>query len=526
MPLQKSFSEQNGPVRNRPRWHKSKSHSAAAPHHAQAAPSRPLEPVSEVTKNKLNAFNFRPNPNLQESSDPFKSCSKDSNDAGNTVKRDEKPQEAKPEPRDSPILPVPSTSVSTPTSRLAWQDLIGGTETKVEEDDPSPNDKIQWNTKQQPKYGMSPMPRRRGNKRARSSSPASSPAPSSKATTPAVNVKSLSQALKSPRADPAIELWDRFSLSGSIAAATPLGTTNPALAQIMMSSSPQPSRVQNSAYADVGLRRAISCGTHWPKRRRVDRVGTDMPPRDHPAIDESPSGNSKSSMVNALLKMKSVTSDTGRSTAVQAQRDALKSPSPRKKQQDRASRRLGSPEPRTAQLGDETVALPETTTIGRGTAASDLIESSSDYGDDDFDDDTLMSLDVDINPALSKQVPLPQPQENDTIQTEGRALPAQDLSSDDEFGDGVDDDLLAVAEGLVSQIDYACDRKQDTTLAKFVTPTKPEVASIQREDYEQDSYGDDFGDDFGGDFDFEAAEIAATQSVRQTNGAVPLVRRL
>ncbi|KAI0142721.1 hypothetical protein GGR57DRAFT_382752 [Xylariaceae sp. FL1272] len=526
MPLQKSFSEQNGPVRNRPRWHKSKSHSAAAHHHAQAAPSRPLEPVSEATKNKLNAFNFRPNPNPQKSSDPFKLSSKDSKDVRDIVKKDEKLQESKQEARDSALLPLPSTGASTPTSRLVWQDLIGGSETKVEEDDTSPHDKIQWNTKQQPKYGMSPMPRRRGNKRARSSSPASSPAPSSKATAPAVNVKSLSRALKSPRADPAIELWDRFSLSGSAAATTPLGTTNPALAQIMMSSSPQPSRIQNSAHGEGGLRRAISCGTHWPKRRRVDRGVMDMPPREHSTIDESPNGNSKSSMVNALLKMKSVADDADHSKAVQTRRDALKSPSPRKKQQDRAVRHLGSPEPRIAHSGSETVALPETTAIGIGTAAGDLMEISSDYGDDDFDDDTLLSLDVDIEPAPSKQVPLPLPPKHTTVKTEDRVLLAQPLStSDDEFGDGVDDDLLAVAEGLVSQIDSAYDRKQDTA-TKIITPTKPGVASIQREEYEQDLYDDDFGDDFGGDFDFEAAEIAATQSARQTNGTVPLVRRL
>ncbi|TGJ79935.1 hypothetical protein E0Z10_g8828 [Xylaria hypoxylon] len=222
MPLQKSFSEQNGSLR---------------PSAASNTRPRPLERVADTTKQKLDAFNFRAPAQEPEADEPIKREVVDEND--NPVKRD-----AASLPSNLPLDPM--RHLGTPVNRLAWQDLIGDSDVKGDDEEASPQEKIGWDTKQRPMYGVSPMPRKRGSKRARSSSPVSSPA---------VNVQKLSAALKSPRADPAIELWDRFSLSGSTAT-TPLGAANPALAQIMVSSSPQPPKFAGAGRRGRGVEKS------------------------------------------------------------------------------------------------------------------------------------------------------------------------------------------------------------------------------------------------------------------------------
>ncbi|KAI0429979.1 hypothetical protein F5Y09DRAFT_242532 [Xylaria sp. FL1042] len=494
MPLQKSFSEQNGSLKTRQRWqHKSRSHSAVS----NARP-QPLERVADATKHKLNAFSFHPPADAHGA-------------AAEPAKRELVVDE-----NDSPAnLPsAPMKHLSTPVNRLAWQDLIGdSSDVAGEDEDGSPQEKIEWDTKQKPMYGVSPMPRKRGSKRARSSSPLSSPAAAaSRTVTPAVNVKQLSAALKSPRADPAIELWDRFSLSGS-AAATPLGAANPALAQIMVSSSPQPPRFTGvgTGRGEAGLRRAISCGANWPKRRRIERSETT--PAMSVAIEESPRHNSKSSMVNALLK--SVTGELNRSKAVQTQLDVLKSPSPRKRHYNPADRLSGSP---TRRLSPSKPSLPQEPGPVRVSKDASARDTSSDYGDDDFDDDTLMSLDVDVGSALPRKSPIPQPRTPVAKRIIADPNIAAQISNKtvDEFAD-LDDDLFADAGDLLSQIDSACDTGQRTSTSQAPGPANAVSQGPAFDELAEDMYGDDFG----GDFDFEAAEIAATQSAKQPNGSVP-----
>ncbi|KAI0969550.1 hypothetical protein F4678DRAFT_163765 [Xylaria arbuscula] len=503
MPLQKSFSEQNGSLKTRQRWHKSKSHPAISQLSAAAnARPQPLERVADATKHKLNAFSFRPPAPAPEADEPAKRDVTDENDS--PAQRD-----AASLPSNLPSAPMPQ-HLSTPVSRLAWHDLIGDSDVKHEDEDASPQEKIGWDTKQRPMYGVSPMPRKRGSKRARSSSPVSSPATASRAMTPAVNVKKLSAALKSPRADPALELWDRFSLSGS-AAATPLGAVNPALAQFMVSSSPQPPQFVGTGRGEGGLRRAISCGTNWPKRRRVERAET--APVMSVAAEESPRQNSKSSMVNALLQ--SVSGELSRSKAAQTKLDVLKSPSPRKRRHNPADCLSGSPKRR---LSPSKPLLPQISgSVGASKTAS-AADTSSDYGDDDFDDDTLMSLDADISSVMEPESRVSQPRTPVSKQAVNSGITVQSGSKLlDEFAD-LDDDIFADAGDLLSQIDSACDTGQSISVSQ--APVSVNTAS--QELVGEESAEDMYGDDFGGDFDFEAAEIAATQSANQPNGSVPL----
>ncbi|KAI1166750.1 hypothetical protein F5B18DRAFT_30312 [Nemania serpens] len=512
MPLQKSFSEQNGSLKTRQRWHKSKSHSGigrpsvagtdttTTPATTSNARSRPLERVADATKQKLNAFSFCPPPPEPAAAEPAKQAFVDENN--NPAQHDA----VSPLPSNVPTDPM--SHLSTPVGRLAWRDLIGDSDVKREDEDASPQEKVGWDTKQKPMYGVSPMPRKRGSKRARSSSPVSSPAAGSKSMGSAVHVRRLSAALKSPRADPTVDLWDRFSLSGSTAT-TPLGQTNPALAQILVSSSPQPSRLAGAGRGEGGLRRTISCGASWPKRRRVER--TDMAPMLSVTAEESPSNNSKSSMVNALLK--SVTGELNRSRATQTRRDVLKSPSPRKRRYTPADHLSGSPNRRLS---------PSKSPPGADGASkvAPATDDSSDYGDDDFDDDTLMSLGVNIDP-----VPEQQSQEQHSQQTASTKQIVKPSSTEngagtrlDEFAD-IDDDIFADAGDLFSEIDSAC----NTTQLATVSQAPVSVTAASQGPVSGEAPDDFFGDDFGGDFDFEAAEIAATQSSKPLSGSVPSV---
>lgn len=392
------------------------------------------------------------------------------------------------------------------------------TEAKEEDEQTSPNERIGWDTREDPLDVMklSPvMPSRRGKKRARSSSPVSSPASHSKPRKPAVNVEKLSRALKSPHADPALELWDRFSLSGATST-TPLGAINSTLAQIMVASSPRPSKTIGGS----GLRRATSCGANWPKRRRVERIELTKPMEV--AIEESPSRHCKTSMVNALLQ--SVTGEINRSKAIQSRQDALKSPSPKKRSHP-AMQSTGSPSRRTPRskptppMFDEK-AVPQ----AQNTNSITLKDDASDYGDDDFDDDTLMELDATMCQPSEKSAPnLPIPPKDSKQNSSQQQHSPVSESFEYEFDDDVFDDVFTTGEVILTQLDsthYSKD-KPEISHQPAVSVAAQSIPVAVADDLTEDLYDDDFG----GDFDFEAAEMAATQSVsKQTKGFLPVRR--
>lgn len=479
-------------------------------------PARPLEPVSEVTKNKRSAFNFCA---------PAAGETKAGETSPNSDENSTEQNKHKSTLSADVSLPETDKGSATPVSRLAWHDLIGAPQQRDDRQDAaSPNERILWDTRQDQSYKASPMmPRKRGKKRARSSSPTSSPAAKPKANTPVVNVKKLAEALKSPHADPALELWDRFALSGSTTAVTPLGATNPALAQVMVSSSPQPSKILGTVPAEGGLRRTISCGANFPKRRKVDRV--EPVELLKATVEESPSGASKSSMVNALVR--SVTGELNRSKAARVQHEALQSPTPKSKRRH-ATPPVSSSPTQPSSPSKPISPLRATKNNGQGQRDTEPDNgSTSDYGDDDFDDDTLMELDASLTAPPGEAddgdatlLPSSTPPPPDTGQKSHGAALGDDLDAfDDEFGD-LGDEVFAVAEDLITKIDS---NPSSTHNANAVPPPVTAPQNTVSEDSSEDLYGDDFG----GDFDFEAAEIAATQSAKQTqiSGSLPSVRR-
>lgn len=375
----------------------------------------------------------------------------------------------------------------TPMTRLNWRDLLEpNAEPGETEVDVSPNDKLMWNNQQDSDYAaaLSPMMLRKGKKRARSSSPTSSPA-TDKGTFPVVNVNKLKTALRSPHADPTLELWDRYSLNGPENMTTPKGAVNPALAQLMISSSPKPSKDLSSRRGgDANLRRAISCGLNWPKRRKVERSKSGSQSSSQQREMEAAS---KSSLVTALLD--TVTSSIHEPSPGRTQEQLMRSPSPKK-------RRL-SPKQLETPCRARSIAKPSS--------------PSSDYGDDDFDDDAFMELEASLQVTSTTNTPLPDGSDPGMLDQREHQLQhgrATDLP------DGFDD------------------FEDDHTFDKAVPPpnaglgiTTPKKQTDARAAKPQGSPGDEFGDDFDGDIDFDAVELAATQSVQQLEAPSESVRQ-
>ncbi|KAF4455543.1 DNA replication ATP-dependent helicase Dna2 [Fusarium austroafricanum] len=464
MPLQKSYSDQAGRNKRSP-WRRSRSNPVQ-----QTPGSRPLQPVSEVTKNKLNKFQYHP-------------------------KDGESIMESAENEQNATITRAKGDTSTTPATRLTWRDLMEPSGATEDDTTTSPNDRLLWDSKKDALYmaALSPMLARKGKKRARSSSPVSSPI-ADKSNTPSVNVKKLAQALKSPHADPTLELWDRYSLNGPDNADSPLGLANPALAQLMVSSSPRPTK---PAAGESNLRRAISCGLNWPKRRRVERSTSGS--RLSSEMEEMEA--SKTSMVTALLD--TVTSSiNGPSEEPQ---DAPESPSPKKRRIYTTS--SGSPRQLKFQPRPQPpVQLPAQPPLQPPTRPPAQLKApepaSSDYGDDEFDefdDDTIMQLEASINATqleanLQSEVALPESKPPDPI---GEMLPDKFDDKLDEFDD-LDDDFFDDAEDVIT-----ADSQQ---VPQVPLPTKT------------DDLDDEFGDAFGGDFDFEAVELAATQAAQNCSG--------
>lgn len=404
----------------------------------------------------------------------------------------------------SPIENTKKGTAVTPVSRLAWQDLMGDAdpENLETETETSPNERLLWHTREDHlDVSISPLVPRRGKKRARSSSPVSSPAVE-KLRTPAVNVKKLKQALNSPRADPALDLWDRFAVEGPDSK-NPLGATNPALAHLMVSSSPRPQKGGSPNHGESVLRRAISCGTHWPKRRRVEAVSENGPVRER-------GDTTKSSLVTALLE--SVNGEINKSEEV-GDDVGMESPSIKKRRSPRKPR--ASAEPEGSPL-DPATGAARGADSPRGLHLEDPKTPSSDYGDEEFDDSTLWELDASL---LSGQVEAGSFTAAENALATGKIQQTRQQASfddDDEFDDDMDDDLLAAADDM----DASLTPKPRSEPAPAPPAETPSLGGGI------DDADDIFGDDFGGDFDFEAAELAATQSVGEVASSLMPVRTI
>ncbi|KAK1759636.1 hypothetical protein QBC47DRAFT_372637 [Echria macrotheca] len=479
-PLKKSYSDQSRSATKRHQWQRSKSNPNAT------TPAAPLLPVSESTKNKLNAFQFEePKPKADDDSPRL---------VGPSTSTDKENQAAGPQSKDNRQSAANTDKAKTPVSRATWQDLLGVQQPTKEDDDVSPNDRVEWSNDPIPiDITASPILSRKSRKRrARSSSPASSPGPST--------IKKLRRADKTPHADPASELWDRFSLAGiSGAAASPPSAMNPLLARMMASSSPRPPSGDKTPGSERSLRKSVSCGSNWPKRRRMERLDLDQASESQ-GVEKTAS---KSALVSALLE---TVDEIRKSKPTTDEEEQVSSPSRRRsprKSRTEAPISQRRPTPETA-----SERRPALTPSGPGNAANyvDLtqevspVKSSSDYFDDAFDDDTLMELDATIVKGAHS---------DDTTLIAAQPAPAVSAPPDpkaieDEFGD-FDDDLFDGAEDLMVGIES---KHASQAPVGGQRHDRPQLAHAK---VDEDEYG---GDDFGDDLDLEAIELAATQCAK------------
>ena len=189
---------------------------------------------------------------------------------------------------DPPLQPLSQRSETkdirecpqTPVGRLPLTELLAsGDDTSLQHLNLTPIERVLWDNS--PISSEPSVTRRKGRKRAHSSSPASSSQNDTsrhfESTRPRADIQTLQKALKTPKADPADDLWSRYSLNtGFVERRSPTAPTSLAFSQLIHSSSPQTpaSHLQNRE--GNGLRRALSC-IEWPtsaaKRRKLQRSG-------------------------------------------------------------------------------------------------------------------------------------------------------------------------------------------------------------------------------------------------------------
>ena len=270
-----SSTQQNRPSRRRD-W---KSGNESHDYNPSPELSTPMAPVavSSQSKSKLRAFQYD---ERKDHTTPK---------AADTEKENRDPEvDATVLKMDPPLQPLSQRSETkdirdcpqTPVGRLPLTQLLAsGDDTSRQHLNLTPIERVLWDNS--PVSSEPSHTRRKGRKRAHSSSPASSSQNDTsrhfESTRPQADIQALQKVLKTPKADPADDLWSRYSLNtGTVERRSPTAPNNLAFSQLIHSSSPQTpaSHLQNRD--GNGLRRALSC-IEWPtsaaKRRKLQRNG-------------------------------------------------------------------------------------------------------------------------------------------------------------------------------------------------------------------------------------------------------------
>ena len=233
--------------------------------------------ASSQSKSKLRAFQY------DERND------RTTHEAAGTEKENRDPEvDATRLKMDPPLQPLSQRSETkdirdcpqTPVGRLPLTELLAsGDDTSRQHLNLTPIERILWDNS--PISSEPSNTRRKGRKRAHSSSPASSSQNDTfrpfQSTRPQPDMQALQKALKTPKADPADDLWSRYSLNiGTVERRSPTAPTSLAFTQLKHSSSPQTPASHLQSRDGNGLRRALSC-IEWPtsaaKRRKLQRSG-------------------------------------------------------------------------------------------------------------------------------------------------------------------------------------------------------------------------------------------------------------
>lgn len=412
---------------------------------------------------------------------------------------------------------------STPGARLPLCDLVGNTDDTSRHTSLavlSPEEQLYWRGSQPTN---TPVPRK-NRKRAHSSSPVGPSQDESR-------LSARKAGLTTPHADPASELWTRYTSKKTPTVAK----KSVAFAHLINESSPRSAAAAGSV---SGLRRWASCGVEFPestkKRRRTH--GVFQAEREEEDVEDlfaaAPSSDSMmqghtsaTNLASIVQRMKqSIThsqehlSSSSSPLAEDGQGPVafpdspLKRHSPREAIDEEASDSLQA---EAALLEDDLV--PEDQDFPRERDESQLAEerretsaSSDDFGEVDFDTDMAdaanagtLDTEISIHPHMASGIPA------GSAPTFAAAAPATFADSDDEFGIEDDDEVFAAD---LEQVASFFDTQPLETPAQADAPVEfaPDVSAVPVIDLVNDD-SDDFGDDIDAD-EFAAAEVAATQT--------------
>jgi hypothetical protein len=504
---------------HRPQWSRNKSFQGQQPNNPNSKPlqEKPPIPVSTATKNKLNSFQRTDVPNDGNSNKAVISLLSDDEKENEGARKDKaigmptaKPKNASPK-QPQLLNPAAKDVPTTPAGRLALGDLIGMGDVRRAVQDISPDERIEWNHEKDmiPGSGSAFGGIRRARKRARSSSPLGSP--SGKAS-PHFGAKCESI---NPQVDPGSELWGRYSLNGSNAP-TPQGPSIPALAHLMHTSSPQPSKDGVTPRLVPGFRRANSCGNQFPKRRRIGGIEGDDVFTESATIGPSKLAVLIERVQEGLALPKQYSTSTSSSNASYT---SLDRPSPNTEKAKSVHDSNEKIEPASETLPGRIEAVePTRESIITPQSPKNGSSGSSDYGefDDDELDESLMEILVEAPTPIPKVASNPPPNMRAVDSFESTTLKAES----EEFDDSDEDLFAADLESIASQFDK---NAQEKIKIVSVVPagTGGQRKPLTRVKSESE---DEFGDGGLDDVDFEAAEATATQSIQQTANSLFPVR--
>jgi DNA replication ATP-dependent helicase Dna2 len=429
---------------------------------------------------------------------------------------------------------------STPATRLPLAELVGNCDfNKVDQTLLSPDDRLVWNQPLSPRnsqVSITPASRR-GKKRARSSSPVSSLTPEeSLSKTKKINSGKSQHTLRTPQADPAAGLWNRYTTSTQSKDEESTTKKTVSFAHLINESSPHSSATASNV---SGLRRWTSCGLEWPtsnaKRKRT--TGRFNATAEQAHVDNRPDSQ-KSGTSKAQKLLQQIQKTLSKPEIPITEMPSSSSPLPDRvgfhqqveisplQQRERVQTQLTRPiEPVTSSqsLSDH----------DNDPSASP--QSSSDYGSEDFDVDMVEAIEA--TQSLSHETPSKIRHSNKTasqslppalIQQENHVPVAlketaadEALSMMDDF-DFEDDDILAAdLEDVAAKYDIAHDEDIIPHNTHSTTPAdNPVLQNATTKEVESE-------DDFGGlDVDdnlFDAIQQHATQAC-QSGNVQPSVR--
>lgn len=494
-------------------WHSNSGNSRSS--RRTEGTARP-KPVSAETKSKLDAFAFKKGSSKNNST---KVTDKADPPQGQDVGEDGETESVK----ASPIEP------HTPAPRLALSDLMSLAEPEsplVDIDSAVPEEKIAW----QPSPRSTPFPatqrsagkRKSGrSKRASSSSPISSPrhleTPIPSRTKQPFDLNTLGRNLKTPNADPASDLWTRYSSTNISAQELP---SLPAINRLFTQNTDQ----RRPGRSPLGLRRAHTCGAELPrskiKRRRLDEMELDEPAeaRERSSAAGSGTGHSKLSRVSKLVGQM----HANLSSRPFVDFDNISSSSPLPSKSDRDYDPPSSP---TNHLSRTTTAHAANAKPHTATPAGQVLQmpGSDDFGDfgDDFDMEMLEEVDEIVarsqqppTKSVSSPTPLPPPPLFSAL-SKSNTRTVQEFDDSDEFGvdefggdEGLDEDL----EGLLQQYD-----ELPNEMGSSSAVATGHAPAIQEEQVQESMVIVEDDDEDYGDVDFDDLD---EEALNMTNGLV------